>query len=88
MSFHAYYLPENPTSLPGRTVSLEELAAHGWKIQLSQNPGDDIEQIGRELAQELGFPLTERSIVPYSIKLAATNSPQVSYLLLLITSPC
>jgi len=78
MSLRAYYLPENPTSPPGRNVSLEELAALGWKIQLPKNPGDNIEQIGRELAQKLGFPLTERSIVPCSLKLASTHSPQMA----------
>ncbi|KAE9396790.1 hypothetical protein BT96DRAFT_97115 [Gymnopus androsaceus JB14] len=71
MSIRAYRLPSTDS------VSLEEFTSLGWKIlQLSPQ---DLEQTARKLAQELGYPLTqEGSVVPYSFKDAASNSPQMA----------
>ncbi|KAE9396759.1 hypothetical protein BT96DRAFT_96382 [Gymnopus androsaceus JB14] len=74
MSFRAYRLPSTDST---RSVSLEELTSLGWKIMPSQLSPQDLEQSARNLAQELGYPLTqEGSVVPFSLKDVATNSPQ------------
>ncbi|KAE9396789.1 hypothetical protein BT96DRAFT_97112 [Gymnopus androsaceus JB14] len=78
MSFRAYRLPSNSSTDSARSVSLEEFTALGWKILPSQLSPQDLEQTARKLAQELGYPLTEGSVVPFSFKDLATNSQQMA----------
>ncbi|KAF9065763.1 hypothetical protein BDP27DRAFT_1424509 [Rhodocollybia butyracea] len=88
MAVRAYYLPANPASAidASRPVSVEQLNALGWKISFVGGGYNEIEQAGRKLAQNLGYPVTQEGcIVPFSFDLAknaAAMTPQMTALLM------
>ncbi|KAF9065485.1 hypothetical protein BDP27DRAFT_1424797 [Rhodocollybia butyracea] len=79
----AYYLPADstPDIDASHPVSVEHLNALGWKLSSVGGSHDEIEQAGRKVAQELGFPVTQEGcIIPFNFnpeKNAATMDPEV-----------
>ncbi|KAF9037909.1 hypothetical protein BDP27DRAFT_1435525 [Rhodocollybia butyracea] len=85
----AYYLPTDSTSAidaSGPPVSVEQLDALGWKISNVGDSPDEVEQAGRKLAQELGFPVTQKGCsLPFSFnpeQNAAMMDPEMVALLM------
>ncbi|KAF9037911.1 hypothetical protein BDP27DRAFT_1435527 [Rhodocollybia butyracea] len=87
-SVRAYYLPADSTSDidASHPVSVQQLNALGWKLSHVGDSHDEIEQGGRKLAQELGFPVTQKGcIIPFSFnpeKNAAMMDPEMVALLM------
>ncbi|KAF9062321.1 hypothetical protein BDP27DRAFT_1368909 [Rhodocollybia butyracea] len=76
----AYHLPADSASAidTSHQVNFEKLNALGWTITSVGGGHDEIEQAGRKLAEELGFPVTQEGcIVPFHYDLPK-NGPTVA----------
>ncbi|KAF9063675.1 hypothetical protein BDP27DRAFT_1367850 [Rhodocollybia butyracea] len=79
-SVRAYYLPSTDSaSSESHPVSVQQLHTLGWKISFVQAKStSEIEQVGRKLAQELEFPVTEKGcVVPYSFEPEKNAVPEM-----------
>ncbi|KAF9062326.1 hypothetical protein BDP27DRAFT_1368914 [Rhodocollybia butyracea] len=84
-SIRAYYLPAESAIDTSHPFSVEQFNALGWKILSVGGGPNEIEQAGRKLAQELGFPITQEGCsVPFHFELeknAATLAPEMADIL-------
>ncbi|KAF9065764.1 hypothetical protein BDP27DRAFT_1424510 [Rhodocollybia butyracea] len=84
----AYYLPTDSTSAidASHPASVETLDALGWKITPVDGSRDEIEEAGRKLAHEIGYPVTQEGcMVQFNLepeKNAATITPEMFVLLM------
>ncbi|KAF9063855.1 hypothetical protein BDP27DRAFT_1367714 [Rhodocollybia butyracea] len=86
---HAYYLPADPASAidASHPVGVEQLDALGWKISSVGGSPDEIDQAGRKLAREIGYPITqEGGIVQFSLDVE-TNAGELAPDVIIDSSP-